>query len=43
MKRVSPSSVSESDEFLLSLVLALAREAAKRDHDAAGLGEGPPP
>jgi hypothetical protein len=30
---------NESDEFLLNLVAALAREAAKRDHEATGLPE----
>jgi len=42
MKRASPSSstsTSESEDFLLRLVGALARETAKRDHDAAELTE----
>lgn len=40
MKNASPLlSADESEDFLLHLVGALAREAAKRDHDAVELNE----
>jgi hypothetical protein len=40
MKSASPSSgIAATEDFLLGLVSALAREAAKRDHDAAELAE----
>jgi hypothetical protein len=39
----SSSSTTESEDFLLRLVDALAREAARRDHDAAELTERTPP
>lgn len=41
MKRASlfPGS-NESEDFLLTVVSALAREAAKKDHDAAEAAEG---
>jgi hypothetical protein len=36
MKRASPSSgIGESEDFFLDLIRALAREAAKRDHDSS--------
>lgn len=44
MKRAPPSTNSaEGDDFLLSLVIALAREAARRDHDSAELINGTAP